>query len=267
MEDKATYYGRIPLDAIKPPSDRARSHVDDGKLVELSESIKAVGVLEPILVVEVGDLFEVVVGDRRVIASRMAGVVDVPAIVISATEDERALYKLHENWFREEVDIVDEARFMRKILDVKGLSQEGLAKFLHRSAGYVSQRLAVLDYPDRLRDALSQGQISFSVARELVHIDDIEQLKYYLMHAIRDGCSSDTARLWRTNYALEKVKRPEGVPIPESEPPRVEDMRGINSCLACGREFAPFALIRVGLCNQCKREIEAVREKVISGGE
>jgi len=266
MENKATYYRRIPLDLIKPPADRVRSQLDEYQLDDLAKSIKDVGVLEPILVIEVGDMFEVVVGDRRVIASQMAGVVDVPAIVISATEDERALYKLHENWFKEDVNIVDEAKFIKKVMDVKGLSQEGLAKFLHRSTGYISQRLAVLEYLDPLRDSLRKGQITFSVARELSHIDDIKQLRYYLYHAIRDGCSVDTARLWRTTYAKEKIEQPEGVAIPESEPPRVEPVQDVNHCMACGREFAPFALVRVPLCNQCKREIEAVREKVMSEG-
>lgn len=262
MENKATYYRRIPLDIIKPPKERERSGGDREKLEELAKSIRDVGVLEPILVTEVGEEFEVVVGDRRVIASQMAGQVDIPAIVISATEDEKDIYKLHENWFREDVNIFDEANFISRIMEVKKLNQEKLAKFLHRSTGYISQRLDILSYPPVLQSALREGKISFSVARELRHIDDTEQLVYYLHYAIRDGCSVDTARVWRTDYAKSKIEAPEGVPIPETEPPRVEPPKPIDHCEACGLKFAPFALVKLIVCPRCRQQILAVKEEI-----
>jgi len=108
--------------------------------------------------------------------------------------------KLHENLKREDVNVVDEAFFLRDVMKRDKLTQKELAKAIGRTEGYVSQRLDLLAGDPKILEALYEGKITFAVARELNRIDDETVRRQYLYHAVTGGLNSTTAQKWVEDY-------------------------------------------------------------------
>lgn len=132
---------RLPLALIDANPAQARQHFDEAALQELADSIVACGVLQPIVVRPVGDRYQVVAGERRTRAARLAGEVMISAIIRELTDEHAAYIVAVENLQREDLTPADEARWLQNLLDLTGCSQRELARRLGKSHEYVSKRL------------------------------------------------------------------------------------------------------------------------------
>ena len=165
---------KIPVDKIRPNRYQPRTRFTPDSLAELSESIKVHGLAQPLLVTASpvpGD-FELVAGERRLRAARMAGLVDVPCVVRQLSERDRHELSLIENIQREDLNAIEEAESMRRLMDEVGMTQEEMSRRLGKSRSAVANRLRLLDLPQMLRNALMEGLLTEGHARALLGLTD-----------------------------------------------------------------------------------------------
>ena len=164
----------LPIASIVTNPDQPRKSFDETQLSELSDSIKQNGVLQPILVRKKGDKYEIVAGERRYQASKLAGLKEIPAIVREIDDAEVFQLALIENLQRSDLTPIEEARGYRQLLDTKGLTQEGLAKILSKSRSAIANTLRLMDLPQEVQDMMEEGQITAGHARAILAVPSEE---------------------------------------------------------------------------------------------
>jgi ParB family chromosome partitioning protein len=169
---------QIPLEQIASNPFQPRQHFDEDSLRELSESIRQVGVLEPVLVRIIETGFELVAGERRFRAAALAELTTIPAVVRLLNDQQVAEMALIENIQREDLNALEEAQaYQRLILEFK-YKQEELAVKVGKSRPHISNTLRLLQLPLEVQQELIQGHISMGHARALVTLKPTQQLFY-----------------------------------------------------------------------------------------
>ncbi len=176
----------LKIDDILPNRFQPRIKFDEIATNQLAESIKKHGIIQPILVREIGDKYEIIAGERRYKASVLAGKVSIPAIVKNLNDKDSAEIALVENIQREDLTPIEEAVSYKKILDMGYLNQEGLAKRLDKSQSVISNKLRLLTLDEEVQEALLNNQISERHARSLLKIDSNEKQKELLKRIIEE---------------------------------------------------------------------------------
>lgn len=189
-------YVDIPLSLIDMPDMSMRQSMDGDGMESLAASIKAHGLINPITVRKRGSRYEVVAGSRRRFACDMIGLSAVKCKIEYSDDATLEIIKIHENILREDVKIYDEAVYLESVVNKLKLTQAKLAKLIGKSEAYVSDRLKILKWDDYLRDALHNGDITFSAARELSTIKNDGVRKEYTRHAVKSGITPTTAKQW-----------------------------------------------------------------------
>lgn len=163
----------LPLSEIIPNKDQPRKTFDETTLAELSESIKQHGVLQPLLVRPLpGGGYQLVAGERRWRACRMAGVREVPVVVKELTDTETMEIAIIENLQREDLNPIEEAEGLQALVDKCGLTQEEVAASVGKSRPAIANSLRLLRLPQEVRDMTREGKISAGHARALLSLDN-----------------------------------------------------------------------------------------------
>ena len=157
----------IPLEKIQPNRQQPRQHFDQESIAELASSIRAHGILQPIVVSRTPDGFELIAGHRRVLASRVAGKTSIPAVVREDVRDRLEL-ALVENLQRADLNAIEAARAYKLLMETYDLTQEQLAERLGKSRSAVANTLRALSAPQILQDAVQEGKISEGHLRALL---------------------------------------------------------------------------------------------------
>ncbi len=169
----------ISLEEIQANPYQPRKTFDDKALEELAESIKAHGVVQPIIVKKTIKGYYIIAGERRTRASKLAGLKTIPAIVRDFDDEEMMEIALIENIQREDLNPIEEAEAFSKILSTNNMTQEEAAKKFGKSRSYVTNLLGLLNLPSKVKDYVKENKISMSHARALSKYDDeakIEEL-------------------------------------------------------------------------------------------
>ena len=165
----------IELEKIKPGRFQPRSNFDDGKLEELTNSIKNHGVLSPILVRELGlNEFEVIAGERRLRASKKAGLTSIPCLVDQKQDQDALVSALIENLQREDLNPVEEARGLDRLKREFGLTQDEVATSTGKARSTIANSLRILSLPNLVLEMLSKGEIEKGHAKLLVSMEKKE---------------------------------------------------------------------------------------------
>lgn len=157
---------------IDPKANQPRKNFNGEALAQLADSISANGVLQPILVRKTGDRYEIIAGERRFRASKMAGLTAVPVVVIDATDFESAKFALIENLQREDLNPYEEAQAYSAMMKEYSMSQEEIAAQLGKSRSAVANSLRLLDLPDEIVRMLMEGALTQGHARTLLGLQD-----------------------------------------------------------------------------------------------
>jgi ParB family chromosome partitioning protein len=165
-------YQELPLSKIVGNPKQPRTTFDDDSLAELTESIRSVGLVQPVVVRRRGDLFEIVAGERRWRAAQKAGLKKIPAIIREANDAESLELALIENLSREDLNPIDTARAYANLQEDFGITQEELAAKLGRSRSAVANTLRLLDLPDEVQSLIEQGKLSEGHGRALLTVPD-----------------------------------------------------------------------------------------------
>lgn len=167
----------IPLDLIDPNPLQPRKVFDKEGLDELAASIEDWGILQPILVRRADNRFTLVAGTRRVEACRKIKRPAIRAIITEANDDESAEIALVENIQREDLSVIEEARFLSTLAERYNADPRRISKRIHKSVRYIQDRLALLDLSEEIQEMIGRGEINISQAKIIVEINEPEEQK------------------------------------------------------------------------------------------
>lgn len=180
----------LPLSEIEPNREQPRKDFDEAALAELADSIAQHGVLQPLLVRPVaGGGYQLVAGERRWRASRLAGLTEVPVVIREMTDGEMMELALIENLQREDLNAVEEAEGYRVLMDTYGLTQEEAAKRVGKSRPAVANALRLLTLPDNVKEYLREGKLSAGHAKALLSFTEEEALQEAAQAVLHQGIS------------------------------------------------------------------------------
>ena len=212
----------VPADAvvelsvgdIDPNRNQPRKKFDDDALLALADSIRHNGVLSPILVARDGRRYTIIAGERRWRAARLANCPTIPAIVRDWDDVRRQEAALVENIQREDLNAIEEARGIRRLMEECALTQEVAAERIGRSRSAVANILRLLNLPKRIQDAVIEGTLSAGHARVLAGIDDAELQSGLFAKTMQFGWSVRQLEAAAKNAQTEKKEKPEPVALP-----------------------------------------------------
>lgn len=213
----------VSIADIQPGRYQARVQIDDEALQELADSIKAQGIIQPVIVRERGlSQYELIAGERRWRASQLAGLTEIP-VVIKTISDETALAMgLIENLQRENLNPIEEAQGLKRLADEFGLTHETIAKAVGKSRSAISNSLRLLSLPEPVQEMLYQRRLEMGHARALLTLHVVDQLEL-AQKAVKNGWSVREVER-RSQLAHQKAK-------PEAVKTISPDIRRINDAL------------------------------------
>ena len=179
----------IPISAIRSNPFQPRKRFDEEKLKELSESIKEHGLFQPIIVKKSIKGYELVAGERRTKAAKMAGFEKIPAIVRNFSDDEMMQVALLENTQRENLNPIEEAEAYDQILKKSSMTQEELAKKVSKSRSYITNVLGLVSLPEEVKKLVIDGKLSMAHARILSKIEDDDYVSKLAYKVVSEGIS------------------------------------------------------------------------------
>lgn len=177
----------IPLGRIRPNPQQPRRSFDEEGLAELAASIRSCGILQPLTVRRAGEGYELVAGERRLRAARIAGLREVPCLVAQVGEEDSALLALMENLQRRDLDCWEEAQAIAQLISRYGLSQEEAARRLGRAQPTVANKLRLLRLPEDVRALLRENGLTERHARALLRLQDPEVQRRAAGDMVRRG--------------------------------------------------------------------------------
>jgi len=204
----------LPMDAIIVDPEQPRKVFDQRKMCELARSIKSSGVLQPILVRQKGNHFQIISGERRFQAAKIAGLSVIPALVKNLSEKESKVAGLIENIQREDLNPIEEAKAIKNLLETEKLTHDQLAEMLGKSRSAITNRLRLLKLPQETKDLIISGKISAGHAKMLAGIHNEEEIIFWTRKIIENQLSvyetekqiADEKKIKKASFKKEKEK-------------------------------------------------------------
>ena len=219
IKDDASAVAEIPVEKIQPNRAQPRKNFDEASLEELAESVRFYGVLQPLLVRALpdGDQYELIAGERRLRAAKLAGLHTVPALIRKYTLEEMTEIALIENVQRENLNAVEEGRAYELLMQKFGLTQEQLSERIGRSRSHIANFLRLMRLPERVQESLVQEVITMGQAKPLLSLDTPEQMQQAADFIVDHNLSARQAEVivarLRKNPDLFKPKEKSSEPV------------------------------------------------------
>jgi ParB family chromosome partitioning protein len=180
----------LPIDKIRPNPFQPRKQFDEAALSELAQSLRTHGILQPIVVRHSSVGFELIAGERRWRAARIAGLAELPAVIrAGVTDNEMLELALIENLQREDLDAIERARGFRAMMESLDITQEETAKRVGLQRATVANHLRLLDLPQAVQDAVSKGLLSMGHAKAILALNLAREQVAAMERAVREGLS------------------------------------------------------------------------------
>ncbi|MCD3235093.1 ParB/RepB/Spo0J family partition protein [Clostridium botulinum] len=176
---------KIKMNLIKPNSNQPRKSFDEEKILQLAESIKEHGVIQPLILQKTNELYTIIAGERRWRAAKKVGLQEVPAVIVELSNKEILEVSLIENIQREDLNPIEEALAYKKLIDEFNLTQDALGKRIGKSRTAITNCMRLLNLGSRTQEYLIDGVISEGHGRVLLSIED-EELQYKIAQEIID---------------------------------------------------------------------------------
>jgi ParB family chromosome partitioning protein len=162
----------ISIDSIVPAKHQPRKTFHDEKIQELAHSIRENGLLQPVILVQRGEKYELIVGERRLRAARIAGLEELPAIIKDYSEEKALEIALIENIQREDLNPIEESRAYKMIIEREMITQEELSNRVGKSRSYIANMIRLLELPQKVQEHVSRGTISVGQAKAVLSLPD-----------------------------------------------------------------------------------------------
>lgn len=232
----------VSIDRVIEPAVPMRAEIDMHYIEELANSIRVIGLRQPMQVKMIGDKFEVIAGHCRLLACHMAELEKVPVLVRDDGDDANDLAaKMHENLIRRDVSPIEEAICYAEAFEACG-DLEKIAAMTHRSVALIERRLALLAGDAEVRDALQRGEISVGVAEQLNKVRDETTRHFLLKFAVQEGATVEKVMGWRKQYHSNPVQAGAEPEAPADPAPTPEIPEYANTCYLCGSQEYPHEL-------------------------
>ena len=231
----------IDLAELRSNPYQPRKIFDEQALEELANSIKEHGVFQPIIVKKSIKGYEIIAGERRVKASLMAGLTQIPAIVRDFNDTQMMEIALLENLQRENLTAIEEATAYKKLQETLGLTQEELAKRLGKSRSHITNMLGLLTLPDTIQEDISAKKITMGHARVISKLDDYNQQQELVDKVINEGISV---------RQLEELAKETEIIKTNPQKPRVE------------REDNPYAYVQEAMSERLGTKVVIKKNKI-----
>ena len=179
----------LPARSIRPNPAQPRRHFHEEALAELAESIRRHGILQPLSVRRVGITYELIAGERRLRAGQMAGLTEIPCIVMSMDDKESGTAALVENLQRQDLDFIEEARGISYLMEHWHMSQEQAAQLLGKSQSCIANKLRILKHSAKVLDAIREAGLTERHARALLKLPTEAERLRALENIVRMGMS------------------------------------------------------------------------------
>lgn len=166
---------KLPIAQVKPNPNQPRTHFDESALAELAESIRENGVLQPLLVRKKGQNYEIIAGERRYQASKLAGLDEVPVIIKDVDDQKMMELALIENLQRSDLNPIEEAKGYQQLIKKSKMTQEALARAVSKSRSSITNSLRLLDLPEEVQQFLFEGKMTAGHARAILAVPFEEQ--------------------------------------------------------------------------------------------
>lgn len=202
----------LKINDVEPNKNQPRRTFNEDSLIELSESIKQHGIVQPLVVAKQKDYYEIIAGERRWRAAKIAGLKEVPVIIKDYSPQEIMEVALIENIQREDLNPIEEAKAYKNLIDEYNLKQDQVAEKVSKSRTAVTNALRLLKLDDRVQDMLINESISCGHARALLGLDDAEK-QYNIATQIFD----EKLSVRETEKLVKQINRPEQPPKPKKE--------------------------------------------------
>lgn len=213
----------VAVSDIEPGRYQPRVQMDDEALYELAESIKAQGVIQPVIVRERGlSQYELIAGERRWRASQLAGLTEIPVVIKSISDEAALAMGLIENLQRENLNPIEEARGLKRLADEFSLTHETIAKAVGKSRSAISNSLRLLGLPEPVQDMLYQRRLEMGHARALLTLPVVDQL-LLAQKAVKNGWS--VREVERRSQMIQQGQKP--APSKKMNP----DIRRLNEAI------------------------------------
>lgn len=198
----------LSVNEVEPNREQPRKEFDEKALSELSKSIEKNGVIQPILVRPVtGGAYQIVAGERRWRAARMAGLTEVPVVIREMSDEDAAVFALIENLQREDLNPVEEAEGIRSLIEEFGMTQEEAADRVGKSRTAVTNTLRLLKLPANILSMVAQGKITAGHARALISLEDEGEMMRIANAVVDNGLTvREVEKIVKTSLAGEKSK-------------------------------------------------------------
>lgn len=204
----------IAIDSVAPSSMQPRTRFDESRLEDLAKSIRANGVVQPLLVRRKGSAYELIAGERRWRAAQLAGLTHVPVVIRNVPDDKVLELALIENIQREDLNPIEEAQAYKKLIESIGMTQETLAERVGRDRSYITNYLRLLRLPEDIRRLIEEGKLSTGHARTLLGASDTDTQRRIARRIIERGLSvRETERMVReldSPGSRARVAKPKG---------------------------------------------------------
>ena len=212
-ETKDSDIVEIPLTEIRSNPYQPRKEFDEQSLREFADSIKEHGVIQPIIVKKSIKGYEIIAGERRTRASKMAGKETIPAIIREFTDQEMMEIALIENIQREDLNPIEEAEAFAKIIETNNMTQEEAAKKFGKSRSYITNILGILSLPEETKKYVREGKISMGHARVLSKLSDPDQINELAKEIIEKGLSVRDAEKLTSSENIPKKNKIKREPV------------------------------------------------------
>ena len=211
----------VPIEDIIPNRFQPRLNFDETSLKELSASIKEHGIIQPLVLRPLGDKYEIIAGERRYKAAKLAGLTVVPGIVSTMDDRKSAEVAIVENIQRRDLSSIEEAKSYKALLEKGYLTQEDLAKKMGLSQSAISNKLRLLSLSESVQNALMVGKISERHARSLLQVDSLEEQDKWLNTILDERL---TVRELDKRLKNENSTKEDDIPIIELTP-NIEEIK------------------------------------------
>ena len=192
-EERVRY---LSIHDVRPNSNQPRKTFDEDKISELAESIKANGIIQPIIVRKKGKSYEIVAGERRWRAAVKAELKEIPCLVRKLSDEQNMLLAIIENMQREDLNPLEEAEGLNQMMSVFGMTQEEVSRSVGKSRPYIANSLRLLKLPEYVKEFISDGSLTAGHGRALVSVENEKLRKTITERIVSEGLSvRETERL------------------------------------------------------------------------
>lgn len=206
----------VSISEIHPNPNQPRTHFNETELEELSESIRAHGVLQPLLVRKDDSGYEIIAGERRYQASKIAGLEEVPVVIKDVDDQEMLQLALIENLQRSDLNPIEEAKGYRQLIKASGMTQEALSKAVSKSRSTITNSLRLLDLPQRVQDLLFEGKLTAGHARAILAVPFEEQRIKLAEKVVAEGLSVRATENLAPLFSVGETPKPPRPVTPQS---------------------------------------------------